>query len=90
MWARRSHMIVPLTKITSDKVKLKRTKIENFTFDEIKWIVVRNTLLTFTDFNEEFKIHTHDSDFQLVAVISQKGKPIAFYSRRLTDSQKCI
>ena len=32
-----------------------------------------------------FKIHTYASTFQLGAVISQEGKPIAFYSRKLTD-----
>ena len=31
-----------------------------------------NTLLTYPDFNEEFKIHTNDCDFQLGVVIRQK------------------
>ena len=39
-------------------------------------------------YDEEFKIHTNDSAFQLVAVVSQKFKPIAFYSIRITDAQK--
>ena len=47
-----------------------------------------DTLLTYTDFNEAFKIHTGASDSQLGAVISQKGKPIAFYSRKLTYAQE--
>ena len=88
MWSRCSHMIAPLTEIPSNKVKFKWTKIKQDDFDEIKWIVACNNLLTFTDLNEEFKIHTNVSNFQLVAVISQKGKTIDFYSRRLTDYQK--
>ena len=47
-----------------------------------------DTSLTYPDFNETFKIHTNDSAFQLGAVISQKGKPITFYSIKLTDSQR--
>ena len=47
-----------------------------------------NTLLTYPDFNETFKIRTDNSAFQLGAVISQKGTPIAFYSRKLTDAQQ--
>ena len=47
--------------------------------------MARNTLLTYLDFNEAFKMHTDVSVFQLGAVISQKGKPIAFYSRKQTD-----
>ena len=69
MWARRSHELLPLTKIISSKVKFKWTKIEQDDFDEIKRIVERKTLLTFPGFNEEFKIHTDASDFQLGAVI---------------------
>ena len=51
-------------------------------------IVARDTLLNYPDFNETFKIHTNASALQLGAVISHKGKPISFYSRKLTDSQQ--
>ena len=64
-------------------------EVEQDTFDKIKRIVAHDTLLTYPDFNETFKIHTDASAFQLGAVIIQKGKTIAFYSRKLTDAQKC-
>ena len=54
----------------------------------MKRIVAHDTLLVYLDFNEEFKIHIDASDLQLLAVIRQKGKPIALYSRKLTDAQK--
>ena len=88
MWPRRSHTLVLLTRITPNKRKFKWTKVEQYAFDKIKRIVARNTLLTYMDFNEAFKSHIDDRVFQLRAVISQKGKPIAFYSRKLTDSQQ--
>ena len=47
-----------------------------------------DTLLTYPYFNENFKIHTNARAFQLVGVISQKGKPIAFYGGKLTDAQQ--
>ena len=47
----------------------------------------RDNLLTYTDFNEIFQIHTDASRYQLELVISQKGKYIAFYGRKHTDSQ---
>ena len=50
--------------------------------------MARDTLLTYLDFNETFKMHINDSKFQLGVVIIQKGKPIAFYNRKLTDAQK--
>ena len=49
--------------------------------------MARDTLLTYTDFNEIFKIHTNASTFQLGAVSIHKGNPITLYSRKLTYSQ---
>ena len=63
-------------------------QVKQDAFDKIKWIMARDNLPTYSYFNETFKIHTDASAFQLGAVISQKGKPIAFYSRNNTDSQQ--
>ena len=49
-----------LTKISSNKVKYKWTKIGQDDFEEIKRIVDRDNLLVYTDFIEEFKFHTDD------------------------------
>ena len=62
--------------------------VEQDNFNRIKRIVARENLLTYPDFNEGFKIHTNARAFQLGVVIIQKGKPIAFYSRKLTDAQQ--
>ena len=52
----------------------------------LKKIVSRETLLTYPNFNEIFEIQTDASQTQLGVVISQKGKPISFYSRKLDPS----
>ena len=88
MWPRRSRALASLTKSISIKNKSKFENVEQDYFEGIKRILSRNTLLTYPDFNETFKIHTDASTFQLGAVISQKGKPIAFYSREITGYQK--
>ena len=87
IWARRSHLLQPLTALTSTKVKFKLTDVEQWAFNKIKQIVAVDTLLIYPDFNEHFDIHTDASDFQLGSAISQNGKPIAFHSRKLTPSQ---
>ena len=79
------HALAHLNRLTSIKRKFKRTQVEQDAFDEIKRIVSWDTLLTYPEFNEIFKMHTDASAFQLEAVISQKGKPIAFYIRKITD-----
>ena len=85
---RQSHALAPLPKITSNKVKIKWTKIEQYLFETIKCVVAHDILLVYLDFNREFKIHNDAIKFQLGAVISYNGKPIALYSRKLTDPQK--
>ena len=81
-------MLAPLTKLTSINRNFKWTKVKHYAFNKIKQIVVCDTLLIYSDFNETFKIHTDYSAFQLGAVISHKVKPNALYSRRLTDTQQ--
>ena len=88
MWPRRSHTLAPLTRFTSINRKFKWTEVEQDAFNKIKRIVARDTLLTYLDFNETFNIHIDASAFRLVAVISHKGKPIAFYSIKLTGVQQ--
>lgn len=56
-------------------------------FDTIKKIASQETLLRHPDFNKLFEIYTDASKAQLGAVISQNGKPIAFYSRKLNSAQ---
>ena len=50
-------------------------------------ILSRETLLAYPNFNKPFEISTDASHLQLRAVISQNGKPIAFYSRKLNSAQ---
>ena len=44
-------MSVPLLRITYSMLKFKWNKIEQDTFDEIKWIVEHNILLAYLYFN---------------------------------------
>ena len=45
----------------TNKRKSKWKKTKQDAFNKIKRITVRNTLLTYPDFNETFKIHTNTS-----------------------------
>jgi hypothetical protein len=53
----------------------------------MKELIARETLLTYPDFIKPFEIHTDASQVQLGACISQEGKPVAFYSRKLNPAQ---
>ena len=88
IWAKRSHLLQPLTELTSDKVKFKWIYVEHNAFDEIKLIVTSDTLLIYLELNGWFDIHMDASEFKLGAVISQNGKPISFYRHKLTGPQQ--
>jgi len=87
MWLRRSHVLAPLTALTSVKTKWKWTDEHQKAFDTMKRIMARETILAYPDFNKVFEIHTDASKTQLGACISQEGRPIAFYSRKLNPAQ---
>ena len=85
IWDKHSHKLKPLTRLTSKYVNLKLTFVEQKAFDEVKLIVPHKNLLSYPYLNKQLDIHINTRDFQLEAVISQEGIPIAFYSSRLTD-----
>ena len=87
MWKQQSAWLAPLTALTFDKVPWTWDGKHQKAFDAVKKIISRETLLSYPNFNEPFDIHTDASDLQLGAVISQKGKPIDFYSRQLKPAQ---
>ena len=87
VWPQRAHLLAPLTSLTSDKVPFKWTEVHQHAFDEMKRIIAKETLLTYPDFSKPFHIQTDASDLQLGACISQEGKPLAFYSRKMNAAQ---
>ena len=86
MWQHRSEILTPLSSTTSKQAKWNWSKEYQKAFETIKKLVSRETLLSYLNFNEPFKIHTDASKLQLGSVFSQKGKPIAFYSRKLNPT----
>ena len=71
----------------SAKVPWKWTNEHQMCFDSIKRIIGREVLLAYPDFNAPFVIHTNASKLQIGVVISQSGKPIAFYSKKMNSAQ---
>ena len=45
MYARRPQMLQPLTNRTSTNVKFKLADMKQMVFDDMKWIVARDTLI---------------------------------------------
>ena len=90
LWPRSSEICAPLTELTggSKKGSVEWNDRCETAFISMKRLITKETLLAYPNFNKKFTIHTDASDFQLGAVIMQEGKPLAFFSRKLTSAQR--
>ncbi len=89
MWAKRSEMLAPLTKLEGECGETKATKkngtkkkpwkwesIHQQAFDDAKATVAKEVVLAYPDFTKPFKIYTDASTTQLGAVMTQGNRPI--------------
>ena len=88
LWEKRAHYLVPINTLTRNKKKgliIWSSEAEKV-FEDIKKIVAEDAMLHYPDFNQAFEIHTDSSDYQMGVIISQKGRPVAFWSKKLSDT----
>jgi hypothetical protein len=93
-------MLAPLTSLVGEcgHTKVTRAKktqnrawhwdeVHQIAFDNVKATIARDVVLASPDYSQEFEIYTDASSKQLGAFITQGNKPIAFFSRKLTEMQ---
>jgi hypothetical protein len=49
---------------------------------------VKAPVLKLSDFDKEFKIHSEASDFAIGRVLVQEGRPMAFESKKLSETEQ--
>ncbi len=100
MWAKHSEILAPLTDLVGECGETKATKINctkkkpwrwesihQQAFDNEKATIAKEVVLAYPDFTKPFKIYTDASTMQFGAVITQGNRPIAFFSRKLSEAQ---
>ncbi len=100
-WARWSKMLAPLNSLVGEcgQTKVTRAKgtkkvpwhwdeVHQRAFEHIKATIAREVILAYPDYSKVFKIYTDTSSKQLGAVITQENRPIAFFRRKLSTTQR--
>ena len=81
-------MLAPLAELTG-RGRFVWTDCHEKAFQEMKAIITADAMNAFPDYSKPFHIYTDaSSDYQLGAAIVQDGKPIAYYSKKLTSAQQ--
>jgi hypothetical protein len=70
------------------KTPIKWTDEMQQVFDKMCLLMAADALAAYPDHNKRFDVYTDASDFQLGACIIQEGKPVAYFSCKLTKSQQ--
>jgi hypothetical protein len=101
LWARQSDMLAPLTSLVGECGQTKTTKakgtkkvpwhwdeVNQRAFNHVKATIAKDVELAYPDFSKVFEIYTDASSKQLGAVITQDNGPIAFFSWKLSETQR--
>jgi len=57
-------------------------------FETLKGILVKAQVLKLLDFDKDFQIHSDASDFAIGGVLVQEGRPVAFESKKLSETER--
>eukprot|EP00978_Attheya_sp_CCMP212_P003564 scaffold7471_cov51-Attheya_sp.AAC.1 len=85
-WHICAHVLAPLTALQGKK-DIKWKEIHTEAFNTMKALMAKDCLLSYPDPNQPYDIETNASDYQMGAIIKQNGRPVAYFSRKLRDSQ---
>jgi hypothetical protein len=72
-----SHLLTLLTALTKKNIKSEWTTEHQEALESLKNSLIHEVVLSYPDFSAPFKIYN----------VTQKDKPLAFYSRKLTNPQ---
>jgi hypothetical protein len=101
LWARWSSILASLTSLVGECGQTKITKakgtkkvpwhwdeVQQRAFNLVKATIAKDVVLAYQDYSKVFKIYTDASSKHLGAVITQGNRPIAFFSQKLSNTQR--
>ena len=101
LWERRSKYLAPLTDLVGECGHTKETRhcktkkkpwhwnnTHQKAFEDIKRTMARDVSLAYPNYSIPFEVYTDASSRQLGAVIVQNNRPLAYFSRKLSETQR--
>jgi len=80
------------TKVTkakgTKKVPWHWDEVHQKVFNTIKTTIAKDVVLAYPNYNKVFEVYTDASSTQLGSVITQSNRPLAFFSRKLSETQQ--
>ena len=86
LWPRQAHLLAPLNELTGNK-PFSWDNRKQQAFNQMRALMTSNCINKYPNYTKAFCIYTDMSDYHLGAAIIQNGEPIAYYSKKLTDTQ---
>ncbi|KAK1684628.1 hypothetical protein QYE76_045476 [Lolium multiflorum] len=85
-----STIAAPLNELTKKGVVFEWGATQDHAFDELKRLLTSAPLLALPDFNKQFEIECDASGIGIGGVLMQEGRPIAYFSEKLSESSVCL
>ena len=83
-----SELSEPLRLLTRNDIEFVWDSVQDKAFEELKSMCCKTPVLAFYDVSKPVRIQCDASSYALGAVILQEGRPVAYTSRGLTDTER--
>jgi hypothetical protein len=88
LYPKRAETLAPLTSLCGQKTKFHWADEHEAAFKKVKEQMAQEAMLTYPQFDKPFTVYTDASEKQIGGVVTQEGKPLGYFSRKLTDTQR--
>jgi len=88
LYPKREEPLAPLTTLCGQNKRFSWGEEHEATFKKVKQQMAQETMLTYQQFDKPFIVYTDASEKQIGGVVTQDNKPLGFFSRKLTNTQR--
>jgi hypothetical protein len=88
LFPQRAATLAPLTDLCGKNKKFFWGPQQEEAFLKIKELMQKETLLTYPQFDKPFIVYTDASEKQMGGIVTQNGKPLGYFSKKLDETQQ--